>query len=84
MPQLTEEQFLEITNLHTPKKFEKGIEILVMRDGIGYIDAIMEYSVEHGIDYDIIPKLITKSLKDKLEAEAIEFNFLPKVGILPV
>ena len=84
MAQLSEEQFVEITNLHTPKKFEKGIEVLVMRDGIGYIDAIMEYCVLHNIDVDITPKLITKALRDKLEAEAIKFNFLPKVGRLPV
>ena len=84
MTQLTEEEFLEITNLHNPKKFSKNIEIMVREQGFRYIDAIMEYCSEHNIDNDIIPKLITRQLKDKVQAEAVQYNFLPKVGLLPI
>ena len=84
MSQLTEEEFLEITNLHNPKKFSKNIEVMVREQEIRYIDAIMEYCSEHNIDNDIIPKLLTRQLKDKIQAEAVQFNFLPKVGLLPV
>ena len=84
MSQLTEEEFLEITNLHNPKKFSKNIEVIVREQGLRYIDAIMEYCSEHNIDNDIIPKLLTRQLKDKIQAEAVQFNFLPKVGLLPV
>ena len=84
MSQLTEEEFLEITNLHNPKKFSKNIEIIVSEQGLRYIDAIMEYCSEHNIDNDIIPKLLTRQLKDKIQVEAMEYNFLPKIGLLPV
>ena len=84
MSQLTEEEFLEITNLHNPKKFSKNIEVIVREQGLRYIDAIMEYCSEHNIDNDIIPKLLTRQLKEKVQVEAIQFNFLPKVGALPV
>ena len=84
MTQLTEEEFLEITNLHNPKKFSNKIEVMVMEHGLRYVDAIMEYCSEHNIDNDIIPKLITRQLKDKVQAEAVQYNFLPKVGLLPI
>ena len=39
---------------------------------------------ENDVDFDIVPKLLSKSIKEKLEAEAINLNFIPKVGILPI
>ena len=84
MSRLTEEEFLEITNLHNPKKFSKNIEIMVREQEIRYIDAVMEYCSDHNIDNEIIPKLLTRQLKEKIQAEAVQYNFLPKVGLLPV
>ena len=84
MSQLTEEEFLEITNLHNPKKFSKNIEVMVREFNIRYIDAVIEYCIKHDIDNEIIPKLLTRQLKDKIQVEAMEYNFLPKIGLLPV
>ena len=84
MAQLTEEQFLEITNLHSPKKFSNNIELMVKDQDLRYIDAVLEYCSLHNIDNDIIPKLLTRQLKEKLEVEAVEYNLLPRVGSLPV
>tara|TARA_Y100001949_G_C15836700_1_gene264428 strand:+ start:54 stop:308 length:255 start_codon:yes stop_codon:yes gene_type:complete len=84
MKSLSEEEFLEITKLHNPKKFSDAICSLVRVEGLGYMDAIIDYCVRHNIDTDIVPKLLSKSLKDKVEAEAVKFNFLPKTGSLPL
>tara|TARA_Y100001973_G_C5200960_1_gene337617 strand:+ start:1337 stop:1591 length:255 start_codon:yes stop_codon:yes gene_type:complete len=84
VPQLTEEQFLEITNSHNPKKFSNIIEKIVVDDGIRYVDAIMEYCEDKDIDIDIVPKLLTQSLRDKIHAEALDYNFFPKIGQLPI
>ena len=50
---------------------------------ISHMDAIFHCCEEEDIDIDIVPKLINKSLKDKLEVEARELNFLPRLGSLP-
>ena len=42
MAKLTEEEFLEITNLHNPKKFSDAICNLVRSEGLGYMDAILD------------------------------------------
>ena len=47
------------------------------------MDAIFHYCDQKDIDLDIVPKLVNKSLKDKLEVEARELNFLPRLGSLP-
>ena len=83
MVDLTEEQFLEITNLHSPETFSVKIEIMAVDMETGHMDAIFHCCEEEDIDIDIVPKLINKSLKDKLEVEARELNFLPRLGSLP-
>ena len=45
--------------------------------------AIFETEPKEDVDLDIVPKLVNKSLKDKLEGEARELNFLPRLGSLP-
>ena len=39
---------------------------------------------ENDIEVDIVPKLLNKSLKDKLELEAMDMNLIPRTGALPV
>ena len=84
MASLSEAEFLEITNSHNPKKFSSVIESMVVRDEGRYIDAIFDYCSESNIDIEIVPKLLTASLRDKIQAEAMYYNFFPKVGQLPV
>ena len=84
MIDLTEEKFLQITNLHSPETFSVKIEVMAVDMGISHMDAIFHYCDEADIDLDIVPKLINKSLKDKLEVEARELNFLPQLGSLPL
>ena len=83
MIDLTEERFLQITNLHSPETFSMKIEKMAIDMGITHLDAILHCCDEEDVDLDIDPKLVNKSLKDKLEVEARELNFLPRWGSLP-
>tara|TARA_Y100000310_G_scaffold146925_1_gene146224 strand:- start:1260 stop:1514 length:255 start_codon:yes stop_codon:yes gene_type:complete len=82
MSELSEEEFLRITNLNSPSTFSLAIEKMSMESDMSYMDAIFAFCEERDIDLDVVPKLINQSLKDKLEVEARELNFLPKTGTL--
>lgn len=68
----------------TPKKFAVVIEGMVSKGGISYMDAILDYCEKNQMEPDTIAPLISKPLKEKLEADARELNFLPKVATLPI
>ena len=61
-----------------------SIEKIAIDMGITHLDAIFHFCDEEDIDLDIVPKLVNKSLQDKLEVEARDLNFLPKLGSLPL
>ena len=84
MSELSEEQFLEMTNLHSPETFSMKIELMSVEMKISHLDAIFHCCDVEDIDLDIVHKLVNKSLKDKLEVEARELNFLPQLGSLPL
>ena len=67
-----EEQFL------TKSKFTKLIEKTVADLKIPYMDAIIKVCETNDIELEDIRKFISPVIKDKLEAEAMELNFLPK------
>jgi|TARA_Y100000310_G_C20676013_1_gene813072 hypothetical protein len=73
---ITEKDFLELTNAHTPKSFSLEIENIVFKNQSSYIEAVLEYCKEKEIDMSIIPKLVNRQLKDKLETEAKKLNFI--------
>lgn len=77
---------LEEFAVMTPKKFAIKIEELV-KLGNGqttYMDAILDYCEKHQMEPDTIGPLISKPLKEKIEADARKLNFLPRVATLPV
>ena len=67
-----EEQFL------TKSKFTKLIENVVAESKMPYIDAIIKVCETNDIELEDIRKFISPVIKDKLEAEAMGLNFLPK------
>mgnify|MGYP001342927610 FL=1 len=67
-----EEQFL------TKSKFTKLIEGTVGELKIPYMDAIIKVCETNDIEIEDIRKFISPVIKDKLEAEAMDLNFLPK------
>ena len=68
----------------TPKKFAIKIETIVAKGGVSYMDAILDYCEKNQMEPDAIAPLISKPLKEKIEADARELNFLPKVATLPI
>ena len=67
-----EEQFL------SKSKFTKLIEATVADLKIPYMDAIIKVCETNNIEIEDIRKFISPVIKDKLEAEAMDLNFLPK------
>lgn len=55
----------------TKKKFNKLVEERVLKTNQGYIDSVLEICKERGIDPEDINPLLTQTLTDKIEAEAI-------------
>ena len=62
-------------------KFTQDIEDLVKNnDDLNYIDAIVHYCDDNKIELESVGKLISKPLKEKSKAEAIELNFLKRTS----
>ena len=75
---------LEELAVMTPKKFAIKIEEIVKQGGVTYMDAILDYCEKNQMEPDAIAPLISKPLKEKIEADARELNFLPRVATLPI
>ena len=71
-------------SLMTPKKFSMNIEKVLKSGECSYLDALIDYCDKNSVEPEQIKPLITKSLKEKLEVNARELNFLPKVTTLPI
>ena len=67
-----EEQFL------TKSKFTKLIESTVADMKLPYMDAILHVCDKNDIEPEDVRKFISPVIRDKLEAEAMDLNFLPK------
>ena len=70
-----------LTLLFTSKSY---CEKIVLEKKISHMDAVLWYCEQEGIEPDTINRLISKSLKEKIEANARELNFLPKHAQLPI
>ena len=68
----------------TPKVFSLEIENIVKEKKITHMDAVLWYCQQNGIEPDKVSSLITKALKEKIENNARELNFLPKTAQLPI
>ena len=60
----------------TKKRFSKAVEICVSTMRMSYIEAITYVIQERGMDFRNIKKLLSDSIKQKLEAEATELNLI--------
>ena len=58
--------------------FSLNIETLVSKKNIPYMDAIIMYCEESGLEVELAAKLISGALKSKIQIEAEDLNFLPK------
>ena len=71
-------------SLNTPKTFTLEIERFVSEKKITHMDAVLWYCQKEGIEPETVGSLISKGLKEKIEANARELNFLPRTAQLPV
>ena len=70
--------------LNSPKTFTLEIENIVKDKNLTHMEAVLWYCQKEGIEPDTVGSLITKGLKQKIEANARELNFLPKQAQLPI
>ena len=73
-----------ILSLNTAKTFSLEIEKIANEKQITHMEAVLDYCYRNEIEPDTVGNLISKSLKEKIEANARELNFLPKRAQLPV
>ena len=73
-----EKQFL------TKQKFTKLIEDVVQRLNMTYMDAVINVCNDHDVDLEDVRKFITPIIKDKIQAEAMHLNYLPRQNTLPI
>ena len=59
-------------------KFASDIEQLVLTTSMNYIDAIVQYCEDNGIEIESVSKLMSKPLKEKVKYDATELNYLKK------
>ena len=71
-----ESQFL------TKSKFTKLIESTVSELGIPYMEAVLEVCEKNDIEPEDVKKFISPIIKGKIEAEAMNLNYLPRLNTL--
>ena len=60
------------------------LEKVAKEKEINHIDAVIWYCQKNNLEPDSVGRLITKGLKEKIEANARELNFLEKTATLPI
>lgn len=73
-----EKQFL------TKAKFAKLIEDTVHKHKSTYIEAVIYICEEQNVEIEEVRKFISPIIKDKIEAEAMKLNYLPRLNTLPI
>lgn len=68
----------------TKNKFTKMVEDTVKEKKITYMDAIVHLCEKNNIEIEDIKKFISPVIKNKIEAEAMKLNFLPRGNELPL
>jgi hypothetical protein len=63
----------------TKEEFSKKVEKYVQEKNSTYIDTVLYFLEEYSFDFSLAPKLLTQPLLEKLQNEAQELNFLPKI-----
>ena len=66
------------------KRFCDMVEEYIYMKDVPYIEAVIDLMGEHDIDPERIPNLINTSIRDKIEAEARNLNFLERINTLPL
>jgi len=67
------------------KKFAFTIDSMVANTDYTYLEAILEYCKQTGLEIEVAASLVNSSLKIKIESQAMEQNLLKtKTSKLPI
>jgi hypothetical protein len=58
--------------------FSINVEMLVKKNNMAYMDAIIMHCEQTGLEVELAAKLVSSVLKAKIQIEAEELHFLPK------
>jgi hypothetical protein len=75
---------MEAKMFKNTNEFSLYIESIVVEKKISHMDAVLLYCEENYIDPEDISPMINKNLKQKIELNMIEQNYLPKKGTLDI
>ena len=70
---------IEVTikeKIMTRKRFSMAVEVMVSQHNMTYIDAATYIVEDRGLDFRNLKRLLTDSLKQKLEEEASSLNLI--------
>ena len=70
--------------MQTTKTFSLKIEQIALEKKITHMDAVLWYCSENEIDPSTVARLNSKGLKEKIEVNAADLNYLPKKAKLPI
>ena len=70
--------------MQNSKTFSLEVERIAKEKNITHMEAVLEHCRIQEIEPDSVTRLISKSLKDKIEANARDLNFIPKQAKLPI
>jgi len=70
-------------NVRNSQKFSLEIEKLSKEKDLKYMETIILYCEQEGLDIETVGTLVNQSLKEKIALEAQELNYMPKTSALP-
>ena len=70
--------------MQNTKTFSLEVEKMAQDKNLTHMDAVVEYCKVKNIEPESVARLISKSLKDKIEANARDLNYLPTQAKLPI
>jgi hypothetical protein len=72
--------------IRTPASFAEEIEDLIWKYDISYIDAVILFCEENDLEVETAASLIklNANFKIKVQAEAEDLKYLPKIARLPI
>ena len=68
----------------TSSEFYIKIQKLVEQTKLSYMDAVLHYCDQNGMEPETAAQLVNSKLKAQIREEAEELNFLPKTAKLPI
>ena len=71
-------------NVNDRLEFNEKIAALVTTSNMNYLDAILFYCEEKGLEPETIKGLISAENKENLRNDAEKLNFFPKTSKLPI